>query len=953
MIAILLALLAVVNVTNPSVSYACDGSTAVYTVSFPYQTTGDLVTTSTTASGTVTTLAYTTDYSVNLASTSSTATLTLNSPASKCPIGNVLKIARNVALTQPTSFKAQTTYNPSLHETAYDRGVMQAQQINATLLGVTDSSSWVDSGVAAGTYGNGSNVPVITVDRKGRTINASMTPVVATGVGTTYTAPYPGAVAQTSAAKLAEIGVSPEDFGAKGDFVRTSLTFTNASTTVTGGGNFTSTDVGKLLIGFGAGAGGKDLATTITAVAGLSSITVANAAGTSATRTSAYMTDDAPAWTAMLAAVRGANTGALPVRVICNRMYGVGSRIEIAGFNLRLVSSSPGNMGRDGTQTAQGCGLVYAGKRGAHHISAASRASNVVTLTTADGIDLTGEYLVNDVVVVSGLVDGSYDGDCTLTAVTASTVSCTLIGANGSTTPIKRDPAQANIDVSGFGTDLVFMHGNIWSYFSGIAFYGNSGRPPLNLIHLEQAGGDPVNNQYNTFEHLTMGPKFLGDPQPGTPRTYFNGFYWSNPNANNDQMIFRNIYARGGIVLFNNFETQGTFHYAEKVQCQDNDICYIISSEWEVHSSFTALNKIIFVLGNGSISTSPTLRAWFAEDEGSLQYMNMTSEAGGSGATSADVKVVRGGVNTVPANTRVIDLTGSNVNFMNELELTDFGDGSGLGTATIAFKPANTCLTTGRYKFSTNIPNSRILIDGLTGGCGDSRSQATIWNSSRMPGSSQPVSESHQVLFGGGPLPGLISQQWDWPGNLTANYSTVNKLAQPVNTHCLLVGAAGGTTFFYKVAALVNGLSSALSAETSCVGASVPGAANYVWVDFKPVIGAQKMRLWRGTVAATENQFCDFDITSLFGDGNNGQPNVRDNCTFTGGTPPTADQGTGSVTMGGSLNMTTGTTFANIGLGSVANGTVQYCSDCTIANPCAGGGTGAIAKRLNGVWVCN
>lgn len=36
-----------------------------------------------------------------------------------------------------------------------------------------------------------------------------------------------------------------------------------------------------------------------------------------------------------------------------------------------------------------------------------------------------------------------------------------------------------------------------------------------------------------------------------------------------------------------------------------------------------------------------------------------------------------------------------------------------------------------------------------------------------------------------------------------------------------------------------------------------------------------------------------------------------------------------------------------------ANGSMLYCTDCTIANPCAGSGTGAIAKRLNGVWVCN
>jgi hypothetical protein len=47
----------------------------------------------------------------------------------------------------------------------------------------------------------------------------------------------------------------------------------------------------------------------------------------------------------------------------------------------------------------------------------------------------------------------------------------------------------------------------------------------------------------------------------------------------------------------------------------------------------------------------------------------------------------------------------------------------------------------------------------------------------------------------------------------------------------------------------------------------------------------------------------------------------------------------------------TGTTFA--GLGTPGNGNVTYCSDCTIANPCAGAGTGALAKRLNAVWVCN
>jgi len=39
-------------------------------------------------------------------------------------------------------------------------------------------------------------------------------------------------------------------------------------------------------------------------------------------------------------------------------------------------------------------------------------------------------------------------------------------------------------------------------------------------------------------------------------------------------------------------------------------------------------------------------------------------------------------------------------------------------------------------------------------------------------------------------------------------------------------------------------------------------------------------------------------------------------------------------------------------LGAFANGSYGYCSDCTVAAPCAGGGTGAIARRINGAWVC-
>src|SRR6201999_3580624 len=45
------------------------------------------------------------------------------------------------------------------------------------------------------------------------------------------------------------------------------------------------------------------------------------------------------------------------------------------------------------------------------------------------------------------------------------------------------------------------------------------------------------------------------------------------------------------------------------------------------------------------------------------------------------------------------------------------------------------------------------------------------------------------------------------------------------------------------------------------------------------------------------------------------------------------------------------TTFAS--LGTPANGSVRYCSDCAATAPCTGSGSGAEASRVNGAWNCS
>jgi len=71
-----------------------------------------------------------------------------------------------------------------------------------------------------------------------------------------------------------------------------------------------------------------------------------------------------------------------------------------------------------------------------------------------------------------------------------------------------------------------------------------------------------------------------------------------------------------------------------------------------------------------------------------------------------------------------------------------------------------------------------------------------------------------------------------------------------------------------------------------------------------------------------------------------------------GATRWTIDNADGNFVANGTVRMGLGSdVFAN--LGAETNGTTVYCSDCTKATPCAGSGSGALAKRINGAWDCD
>lgn len=175
MIALLATLLAVVSAPYAPVSYACDGSTVAYTVNFPYLTQTDLFVTSTTAGGAVTNLVLTTDYSLNVSSTTTTAVLTLQA-GSRCPNLSTLKIARNMSITQPQVFNQQTAFNPQIVGAVADRCVMQEQQIQAQFAGTQNVNfGGLNTFTATQTFapGAGSDAIVAAATGTGRAIVAT------------------------------------------------------------------------------------------------------------------------------------------------------------------------------------------------------------------------------------------------------------------------------------------------------------------------------------------------------------------------------------------------------------------------------------------------------------------------------------------------------------------------------------------------------------------------------------------------------------------------------------------------------------------------------------------------------------------------------------------------------------------------------------------------------------
>jgi len=114
-----------VSTTDSRVSYATDGSSVDYTVTFPFLLEGDLIVTFIDAEGTVAILSIGGDYTV-AGGDNNTGTVTTTSPLDE---NGILLIVRDVPFTQPTDYVNNDKTDAEVQERALDRGCMLSQQL--------------------------------------------------------------------------------------------------------------------------------------------------------------------------------------------------------------------------------------------------------------------------------------------------------------------------------------------------------------------------------------------------------------------------------------------------------------------------------------------------------------------------------------------------------------------------------------------------------------------------------------------------------------------------------------------------------------------------------------------------------------------------------------------------------------------------------------------------------
>jgi len=125
------------------------------------------------------------------------------------------------------------------------------------------------------------------------------------------------------------------------------------------------------------------------------------------------------------------------------------------------------------------------------------------------------------------------------------------------------------------------------------------------------------------------------------------------------------------------------------------------------------------------------------------------------------------------------------------------------------------------------------------------------------------------------------------------------------------------------------------NAATGTMFNGTPSQSDYVFVDFG---------------GSSSNRYTSLPVQTVHVAGWSPQfPQSNSVMAVINDTTQTGNLSATNITLSNSAHLGS-STFAN--LGSAANGTILYCSNCTQTSACAAGGSGAMAMYVNGTWAC-
>lgn len=737
---------------------------------------------------------------------------------------------------------------------------------------------------------------------------------------------------------------------AKGDavYLNAACSFTSASYTVTcTGANFSgSTDVGKLVVLYGARANGSGATATTTLSSGAVTAPTVTVAG------SGYLT--APSVT-----VSGLTCTYNPElkAVLSGANYATGNTVS----SITVVYGGSGCTGTPSITITAGPNLALAGA------IASVTSSTVIVLTTNIAPSVTASSL--------SMLYGSDDTSNLNSAIAALApnsdtglnplaVYCgRLYMTTGAVNVINKSlnlvsPGPANLSSTGGGapaqqgcgifldnqsytvpTDAIYMAGTQFSSISGVHIYSVSGNKQNSAIRLQQPASTNHNNQLNRFQDNIIGQMYSGGANGNDPETtscftgsfilnqcaHFKwGFMLDSPagyptigGANNDQMVFGNNRVEAADIGFYQFSNQSAQLLLDAFKC---DGCNV---------GIQATANLI--VRDADISNSPNCDIVLGDPNYSgnnlgivLDLQHFTDEQGhqflcGSAQTSAvnNISVFFHGQNNFQVGTytiksgTIVDFSGQN--FGPNLSVT--GDQNVvpnlLGTLPATTAPVNfNWYPAGASRGPSLVQNGPDLAANVQGvpmaafsnlqlTYPDFRNSQWIKRDWYLGTVSGHRCHTDMIFFGGDPDSIECNNTTVLGKDRVFGELLVNAIGTPASPTCAKLSGTGATTYFYKIAGVVAGIVGPASAETSCASQNASLSSSTVnQACAVPVAGAQQYAIYEATTTSAEKLLATVNADKMI-DGTNDQVCYNDAAAGAAGATPNPTDTTGGATFQG------------------------------------------------------